>query len=155
MTNDATPSGKKSLIAAMGGKIRSAWNQRAVSTPEIDPLLTDLPAIERVAEVLRYKFLQIEFAISPSGGIRAWLRLNLLIAVTLVIPSLLVVPVVTWLLGSFVTMTGFLLAAAQNLLYTVVTIIALVSLVLAFGFGLKSLWKAHLRSEDRDEIHRR
>lgn len=148
-TNSTVLRQKRSLVAIMGGAVRAAWKPVPLSTPEIDPHLTDLSALERVAEVLRYKLLQIEYAISADGGVRAWLRLNLLFACLLAIPAVFVVPVITWLMGSFVTLTGFLLAAAQNLLYAAITIIAAISLVLAFGYGLKIILKAQQQQRSR------
>lgn len=149
--NNSEPSQSRSLIAVMGGVARATWRQVPLAAPEIDPQLENLSAVERIAEVLRYKLLHLEFAISGGGGIRAWLRLNLLIAAVLAIPAVVVVPIVTWLLGSFVTLTGFLLAAAQNLLYTLIYVVAFVSLLLAFLFSLKLVWKAHLENSRRSQ----
>jgi hypothetical protein len=62
-----------------------------------------------------------------------------MIGVVLLVPTLMVVPVLTTLFGSFVTMTTFLRQAAMNLLYAVLSFLAAVASVLVFGYVLK-IW---------------
>ena len=72
--------------------------------------------------------------------------LNVLVMMALLIPAVVVVPVLTWLAGSFATLTAYLLQASVNLFFTVVGLIATVAAVLAFGYVLKLLWRAHLEN---------
>jgi hypothetical protein len=144
MPNNHSLVEKRSLISILGGAMKATWNQTPLPKPEIDADLTKMTAVERIAEVLRYKLLQLEFSISGGGGFRAWLRLNLFLTVSLAIPALLVVPTITWLMGSFVSLIALMLAAAQNLLYTLLTIIAFVTTLLAFAYGLKLVWKMQM-----------
>lgn len=143
--NDA----KRSLVRAISGTLTSSWQRRPLTPPEIDPKLEQLSAIERISEVLRYQLLRLEYAISSGGGFRAWLKLNLLLGAVLMIPALVVVPVITWLMGSFVTLTGFLLVAAQNLLQTLITIIAFTFLLIAFLFVLQEIWKKKILGQSK------
>jgi hypothetical protein len=96
--------------------------------------------LERVTEITRFQLLQTEYMVSPGGGLRAWLRMNMLVAMIFIIPALFVVPVVTSLAGQFANLTAFLLQASMNLFYTVVTLIGTVASVLAFISVLKMLW---------------
>lgn len=146
---------KRSLAATVQDILRTTWQPSVIPLPAIDPNLDKLPTLERVAEVCRYQLLQLEYSLSRGGGIREWLRLNLIVAVLLSIPALLVVPVVTWLLGSFVTMTAFVYQAAQNLFWTVLTIIATISVALVFVYVLRALWRAHLESIRRGSRRRK
>ena len=146
---------KRSLAATVQDILRTTWQPSVVPLPVVDPDLAELPTLERVAEVCRYQLLQLEYSLSRGGGIREWLRLNLLLAVLLIIPALLVVPVVTWLLGSFVTMTAFVYQAAQNLFWTALTIIATISVVLIFAYVLRALWRAHLENIRRGSRRRK
>lgn len=146
---------KRSLAATVQDILRTTWQPSVVPLPVVDPNLAELPTLERVTEVCRYQLLQLEYSLSRGGGIREWLRLNLLVAALLIIPALLVVPVVTWLLGSFVTMTAFLYQAAQNLLWTVLTIIATISVALVFVYVLRALWRTHLEKIRRGSRRRK
>lgn len=125
----------KTLSLAM----RNAWQPIPVPKPEVDPDLPQLPAIQRSAEVLRYKMLQLEFAISPEGGLRGWLKLNVLLALLIGIPALFLVPIITFLVSSFASWTGFLLEAAMNLLYTLLALLAIGAIIMGVGFILTQL----------------
>jgi hypothetical protein len=119
---------------------RDAWQPVPINAPMIDHGMNEMMVLERVAEITRFLLLQTEFMVSPGGGLRAWLRMNMILAMVLIIPAVLVVPVVTSLAGSFATMTMFLYQASVNLFYTVVTLIGTVASVLAFISVLKMLW---------------
>ncbi len=122
----------KTLSLAM----RNAWQPVPVPKPEVDPELPQLPAIQRSAEVLRYKMLQLEFAVSPEGGLRGWLKLNVLLALLIGIPALFLAPLITFLVSSFASWTGFLLAAVMNLLYTLLALLAIFAIIMGVGFFL-------------------
>ena len=129
----------QSLIATLGATLTAAWQPTPIAAPEVDPDLTELSGVERSAEVFRYKLLQLEYALSSGGGLRAWLKLNLLVSFLLGIPALFVVPVITLLLSSFATWTAFLFQTALNILYTLLTIVAIVAVVMALGYALSTL----------------
>ena len=149
-TAPAQVSAARSLIATLGRTLKIAWQPAPIHPPEVDPDLTELSGIQRPAEVLRYKILQLEHALSSGGGLRAWLKLNLLVALILVIPALLVIPVITFLLSSFATWTGFLLQAALNILYTLATIVCMVAVVRVLVYLLVTL----RRDAQRQKRHR-
>lgn len=120
--------------------VRDVWQPVPIDVPVIDHGLNDMTMLERVTEITRFQLHQFEYAVSPGGGLRAWLRMNMLLAMVLIIPALLVVPVVTSLAGQFANLTAFLLQASVNLFYTVVTLIGTVASVLAFISVMKMLW---------------
>jgi len=126
----------RSLLAS----VRDAWQPVPTSAPVIDHELNELATSERITEVCRYHLLRLEYGVSCGGGLRAWLRLNVLVATVVLIPALLVVPVLTMLSGSFATLTAFLLQAAINLFLSVLTAIATVAAVLVFVSVMKVLW---------------
>jgi hypothetical protein len=119
------------------GTLSDAWQHVPILQPAIDPGLAELNGVERIAEALRYKILQLEYTLSRGGGLRAWLRLNLLLGLLLCVPALLLVPVVTLLLNSFTTWSALLLLIALNVLYAVLVIAALVAAVIALHFGVR------------------
>ena len=119
--------------------MKNAWQPTRLPKPEVDPRLTQLPALERCAEVVRYELSQLEYAISPGGELRGWLRLNCLLALFMGIPALFFVPIITYVLGSFATLTGFLFEAVTNLFYTLLTILAIGAVIWGVGVFIKQL----------------
>lgn len=122
-----------SLPARISRALMLAWRPTLVAPPTLDSHLETLSGIERVAEVLRFSALSVENAISPYGGLRAWLKLNLLVALVLAIPAALVVPVITYLLSGFSTWAQFLAAIANNLLNAAVSMVGMFLVVVIGG----------------------
>ena len=117
------------LLTPLRQVFGTAWDPRPVPKPVVDPSLPGAPFLLRVAEVLRYHLLLLEYSLSRGGGLRAWLKLNLLLALLLLIPVVLVVPVVTALLEGLATWTALLLQIVSNLVQTVLWALALVVLL--------------------------
>jgi hypothetical protein len=107
------------------------WKPTPIDLPQVDQSVSELPPIERSAEVIRYSVLKMEHWISPQGRLREWLRFNLAAALFIGIPALFVVPVVTFLLWSFVTWADCLAMAAWNLVRFVGSVIAAIALITA------------------------
>ena len=101
----------------------SAWRPMPVPVPKVDPELDCLGFVPRSAEVIRYQVLRVEHALSPGGGLRCWLKLNVLLALGLAIPAILLVPPVTAVLVAFSTWAGYLAAATLSLLLALVYMI--------------------------------
>ena len=123
------PTLSERILAAL----RRAWRPVPPAPPSVDPKLTDLPAISRVAEALRYSILDLEQAISPSGGLRAWVQLNVLVALVLAVPAFLVIPVVTLILSGFATWSEFLVRIGVNLLTAAGAIFGVVLVLVLTG----------------------
>lgn len=126
MQHDAN---KPALWKRLPTRLALHWNPTPIEPPQVDQDLTKLPPIERSAEVIRYSLLKAEYWISPNGRLREWLRFNLALALIIGIPALFIVPIVTLLLGSFVTWTDLMAAAAWNLVCTVASVIATIALI--------------------------
>ena len=105
----------------------AAWTPTPIPKPQIDPHLDELPSLQRIAEVCRYLCLRLEYAVSSGGTLRAWVRVNLMVLLTGIVPALLVVPLLTLLASEFTSFTGYLLQASRNLLDAVVTLIEAVA----------------------------
>lgn len=105
----------------------AAWTPKPIPMPQIDPHLDELPSLQRIAEVCRYLCLRLEYAVSSGGTLRAWVRVNLMVLLTGIVPVLLVVPLLTLLASEFTSLTGYLLQASRNLLDAVVTLIEAVA----------------------------
>jgi predicted RND superfamily exporter protein len=108
-----------------------------------------------VVEVLRFKLLELEYGLSPNGGLRAWLRLNMLVCVLLGTPLLLIVPIITWFLSSFTTWSAFLRQASLNVLYMMLAIAATVTIAIAIHYGVKQYAALNRRNKYRQQQNRR
>ena len=140
-----------SLYERSVAALRSAWRPVPPPPPRLDPDLSSLPATARVAEVLRYSLFAIERSVSPDGGLRAWLKLNVLVALVLAVPAALVIPVVTWLLHGFTTWSQYLAKMATN--FVVVGGCALILVLLFVIIGRIVEWE--LRRRARARVDRR
>ena len=84
-----------------------------IEKPKVNRSLLRMNPLERAAEVLRYSALKTEHWLSPNGRLREWMRLNILAALFIGIPALIIVPIFTFLLGQFATWMLFLAQAAK------------------------------------------
>jgi small-conductance mechanosensitive channel len=140
---------KVSIGTSVLNLIRTTWNPQPIPVPAINPDLEVLPAIERIAEVLRYQLLQIEYGLSNRGGLREWMRLVAVLTLVLAIPAVLIVPLVTVFLYAAASWTALLFQITQYLLYALLTAAACVIVVLAAEQGLRWYWK--WRREQREK----
>jgi hypothetical protein len=108
--------------------------------PLTKPAIVDdfhgLSVLGRVTESIKYNISCFEYSISPKGGLRQWIKINISLLLLFGIPILIFVPLLTYLLSGFVTMseflanmTGSLLEAARNFLYFLCTLIAIASII--------------------------
>ncbi len=117
------------------------WKRKPLTSPTVDPDLAQLSGLQRAAEVFRYTLLSLEWWLSPNGTLREWCKLNGKIWSVLLIPSVLVVPLVTVLLWQIATWLAFLVTIAGRLI--VFTIAALVA------FYVITIVVAHFRGRFR------
>ena len=82
----------RSLISSIAGAINASWNPRPLPVPKVDPRLPHLPALQRITEASQYTILKLGYSLSAGGSVRAWLKLNVLLAIVLAIPAVIVLP---------------------------------------------------------------
>ena len=82
------------------------WNPQPIQRPVVDATFVHLPWHQRAVEVVVYLLAQTEYWLSPNGWLRAWLRLNLWIAVVLGISAATVVPAVRSVMSGVTGWTG-------------------------------------------------
>ena len=107
------------------------WRPKAIGAPKLQRSFLKLPPIQRAAEVLRYSLLKAEHWLSPQGRLREWMRLNILAALFIGVPALIIVPILTYLLGEFATWMLFLAEAARNLVLFIGYLLAGVAMISA------------------------
>lgn len=112
-----------------------------LNEPKIDYDFNDLPAIERVTEALRYNLLSIEYSISPKGGLRQWIKINLSLLLLFGIPILIFIPLATYLMGGFANISGLLENTTQLLLMAAQNVLKLIGVIIAIGTILYIIFK--------------
>lgn len=113
----------RSLLTAMRRAARASYDPHPLEIPQVDPDLPELPAVPRITEVLRYSIAKLEYSLSSGGHLRAWLKLNLLVSVVMAIPVLLVLPPLTWALGTFATWSAYISTTAINVFWATLAIV--------------------------------
>jgi hypothetical protein len=109
---------------AIASRCQLGWSPRCLPHPQVDPALTELHLVVRVAEVLRYSLTKFECWLSPGGHVREVARLSILLAVVLGLPVLMVVPLVTLLLVQVAGWTDLILKILLNAAAIAAAIIA-------------------------------
>lgn len=109
------------------------WSPRCLQPPQVDPALTELHPVVRVAEVLRYSLTKFEYWLSPGGYVREVARLSLLLAVILGFPALLVAPLATLLLVQVAAWTDLILKVLLNVAAIIAALVAGTMLLKTFA----------------------
>jgi hypothetical protein len=91
--------------------------------------LPQLSFLERSAAALSWQALRLEYALSPSGYLRAWAMLCMKTAIVLGIPAVLIVPVVTIIMTGIATWTALLATAALNMLLALVYVVLIAAIL--------------------------
>lgn len=97
--------------------------------PKTVPDLEHLPVLERVSETLRYSISHLEYNLSPNGGLRQWLKINISFLILLGIPILLFAPLLTFFMVEFTSITAYFLRSVLNIFLSVLALAATVSLL--------------------------
>ncbi|WP_050025390.1 hypothetical protein [Verrucomicrobium sp. BvORR034] len=132
------PSEKPTWVRRTRGLITTTWSPQPLPTPRVDPELSQFSGVERSAEVFRYNFRLAEYWLSPGGFMREWIRLNVRIALALLVPSVLVVPLVTYTLQQFSVWTELLATTTSKMVLFPLSALLVVGLV----WGLVHLAKS-------------
>ena len=135
------PATKGRFLAAL----QEAWNPTPVPMPVPDEDFEHLSAVEKIAESIRYTILEIEHSVSPGGTLRAWLKVNIALAVLIGIPALLVLPVIGLVLGQFAGWSESLFFIAYYCLLALICV-AIGSAVL---MATHTAWKLYARVSRR------
>jgi len=117
------------------------WKPHPIDKPKVDPKLPSYTFLVRSAEVLKYQIYRLEYSLSKGGGLRSWFKLNLFLAILLLIPALLVVPAITALLSEVASWTVFLKEIMENLTMTLLWGIAFIVIFTGFIFLVGQWYK--------------
>jgi len=116
----------------------------SLNKPAIDKDFNSLPPIERVTESLIYNLLFIEYSISPKGGLRQWIKINVSLLLFLGIPILILISLGTFVMGGLADITGQFANVTQFLLVSAQNILKLIGVVIVIGTTLYIIFKLPL-----------
>jgi hypothetical protein len=138
--NRPTPSvPPPNLMRRTRSLVLQQWNPKPLPPPRVDPALPQFNALERSAEVFRYSANRLEYWISPSGWLREWLRFNIRLALLLAIPSLLVVPLITFALGQLSVWSDMLAHTTSRMILFPLSALLIVGLVCGLIYITRSI----------------
>jgi len=143
------PAGPNNWVRRLKLSLLKHWNPVEIQAPKVDPELPDLNGVERSAEVFRFTALHSEHWLSPKGFLREWVRFNAKVFMLLLIPSLLVVPLITFTLGQFLTWTALIVATTSSMILFPLSALLVVGLISALVYLAKSFLMMRQRDERR------
>jgi len=86
-----------------------------IERPTVDLHFTEQHFLNRSVESIQYCLLNFEYSLSPSGRLRQWIKLNLLLFLWIGIPVFMLLPVVTVFFSEFSTLSGYFNEIVNNL----------------------------------------
>jgi hypothetical protein len=96
-----------------------------IPVPDLDPDTDKLPPIPRVAKILKYRLLQLEYWVSPNGALRTWLKFCIRLCLVIAIGAFLIVPVLALALHGIAAMVTVLVGIAWHILELVLLVIGI------------------------------
>ena len=126
---------------------RNLWQPEPLPVPTINPELPGLPWPERSAEVTRHFALSAERWLSPQGGLREWVRLNIKLAIAFAATSILVVPPVSALLAGAADWTSLAGDVVSNVVNSAAKLPPLIIGIIALVVAIKWLRSRRLISK--------
>ena len=110
-------------------------NPQPITRPVVDPAILELAALQRSIQVILYWLARIEHWLSPTGWLRAWIRLNLWVAVVLAACAFTVVPAITAVVAGLTGLTLELSRISDDLGRSFASLLPLLSALILLGVG--------------------
>jgi len=125
-------------------ELRNLWKQEPLRPPRRYLELTPDSWVERGGEVIGWWIARLEYWLSESGWLRAWLRLNLIVSIVLSIAGLLLLPAVSRVLEQFAQSSHWIASVVDDVFGIIrglpPVIISLGVVYLVFVVARRFLW---------------
>ena len=134
-------------------ELRTLWKQEPIDPPTPALELTPDSWVERGAEVIGWSLAGLEYWLSDSGWLRAWLRLNLLLSIVLTSAGILLLPPVARVLEQLARGSHWFAEITADV---VAAITALPPMIISLGavyLGFALFQKFRRRQQQRREPH--
>ena len=122
----------------------SSWfpiTPKPLVPPTLDNQFDALTVVERITESLGYNILCFEYFLSPKGGLRQWLKINMSLFVLFAIPIFLFVPLATYFMGGFQSITEMFANATKAMLLGTMNLGAAIVTIILTAFLLYGVFK--------------
>jgi hypothetical protein len=96
-----------------------------------------MPVLRRTAVILHYRVAALEYALSPNGSLRAFIRLCVMLGLLIGIPVLLILPPLVLLFFGLVDVAAAIAEACLSILKALLAVIG----IIAIGALLKAMSK--------------
>jgi hypothetical protein len=121
--HQAESDSSQSIIRTITAEVLG-WNPRQLQQPALAGDFSDMVAVEKGGEAIRYQLLRLEYVLSPNGVLREWLRLVVRAAVLLGIPLLFLLPVLFYFFGSVSALSALFADCIFEVVVAVVPVLA-------------------------------
>ena len=129
------------------------WRPKPLPSPEVDHELAHLTGIERAAEVCRFILNKLEYALSPLGHLREFIKLNIRLAIAIAIPVFMVAPLVTMALEQMKAWIALLTQTMSSFVLFPLSVVLCILLVCGMIYIGRSFMMMHMRSQRRDPYY--
>jgi hypothetical protein len=126
------------------------WLPKPLTVPEVDHELPHLTAIERSAEVLRFMVSRLEYALSPLGNLREFIKLNFRLSICIAIPVLMVAPLVTMAINQIKAWVALLTETFSSFVLFPLSVVLSILLVCGLIYITRSFMEMRMRNQRRD-----
>jgi hypothetical protein len=104
------------------------WNPNTITQPILDPDLERMPVLRRTAVILHYRLAALEYALSPNGTLRAFVRLCTMLGLMLSISALLILPPLVLLFYGLADVAAAIAQACLSILKAMLYVIGIVAI---------------------------
>ena len=115
--------------------------------------LPHLTAVERSAEVCRFILNKLEYALSPLGDLREFIKLNMRLAISIAIPVLMVAPLVTMAITQFKAWVALLTETFSSFVLFPLSVVLSILLVCGLIYIGRSILEMRLRGQQRERYY--
>ena len=129
------------------------WRPKPLPVPVVDMDLPHLTAVERSAEVCRFILNKLEYALSPLGDLREFIKLNMRLAISIAIPVLMVAPLVTMAITQFKAWVALLTETFSSFVLFPLSVVLSILLVCGLIYIGRSILEMRLRGQQRERYY--
>lgn len=99
---------------------------------------------------MRFTFSRLEYALSPLGHLREFMKLNVRLAIAMAIPALLVAPLVTLAIQQFKTWVTMITETLSSFVLFPLSVVLSIILVCGMVYIGRSVLELRMRSSRRE-----
>jgi hypothetical protein len=149
----STVANPNSWVKQLKRTVLQHWQPNPLPVPLVDRDLPRLSGIERAAEVLRFMLQQMEYALSPQGHLREFIKFNLRLAMGIGLPVFLVAPLVTLALNQLTVWTALLTQTMSSFVLFPLSVLLCIFLVCGLLYIGRFFMEMRFRGQQRDRYY--